>query len=116
MDNLGFLSIEFFGNTIQNYIISISVIVLGLIFKGLISSALRRFLFKIVGDSKNKDGKSEFDNLLKKPITYFLSLLIIYLAFNMLSIPDTLNLVSSDEFGLRMIFEKGRFWRYFHAF
>ena len=107
MDNLGFLSIEFFGNTVQNYIVSISIIVLGLIFKGLISSTLRGFLFKIVGDSKNKDGKSEFDNLLKKPITYFLSLLIIYLAFNMLSIPDSLNLVSSDEFGLRMIFEKG---------
>ena len=104
MDDIGFLNIEFFGNTVQNYLISISIVVLGLIFKGLISSILRKFLFKIVGDSNNKDGKSEFDNLLKKPITYFLFLIIIYLASNMLSIPDSLNLVSSDEFGLRMFF------------
>ena len=103
MENLEFLSIEFFGNTLKNYIISISIVVLGLIFKGLISSLLRKFLFKIVGDRNNKEGKSEFDNLLKKPITYFLFLLIIYLASNMLSIPDSLNLVSSDEFGLRML-------------
>ena len=107
MDDLGFLNIEFFGNTVQNYIISISIVVLGLIFKGLISSILRKFLFKIVGDRNNEEGKSEFDNLLKKPITYFLFLLIIYLASNMLSIPDSLNLVSSDELGLRMFFEKG---------
>lgn len=107
MDNIGFLNIEFFGNTVQNYIISISIVVLGLIFKGLISSILRQFLFKIVGDRNNKEGKSEFDNLLKKPITYFLFLLIIYLASNMLSIPDSLNLVSSDELGLKMFFEKG---------
>ena len=72
MENLEFLSTEFFGNTLKNYIISISIIVFGLIFKGLISSYIRKFLFKIVGDSNNKEGKSEFDNLLKKPITYFL--------------------------------------------
>ena len=107
MENLEFLSTEFFGNTLKNYIISISIIVFGIIFKGLISSYIRKFLFKIVGDSNNKEGKSEFDNLLKKPITYFLFLVIIYMAFNMLSIPDSLGLVSADEFGLRMIFEKG---------
>ena len=107
MDNLEFLNDEFFGNTLQNYIISISIIVFGLILKGLISSYIRKFLFKIVGDSRNKDGKSEFDNLLKKPITYFLFLVIIYLAFNMLQIPDSLNLVGPNEFGLRMILQKG---------
>ena len=107
MDDIGFLNIEFFGNTVQSYVISITIVVLGLIFKGLISSILRKFLFKIVGDSNNKDGKSEFDNLLKKPITYFIFLLIIYLASNMLSIPDSLNLVNSDELGFRMFFEKG---------
>ena len=74
MDKLEFLNDEFFGNTLKNYIISISIIVFGLILKGLISSYIRKFLFKIVGDSRNKDGKSEFDNLLKKPITYFLFL------------------------------------------
>ena len=58
MENLEFLSIEFFGNSLKNYIISISIIVFGLIFKGLISSYLRKFLFKIVGDSNNKEGKS----------------------------------------------------------
>ena len=96
-----------FWKYLKNYIISISIIVFGLIFKGLISSYIRKFLFKIVGNSNNKEGKSEFDNLLKKPITYFLFLVIIYMAFNMLSIPDSLGLVSADEFGLRMIFEKG---------
>tara|TARA_B100000575_G_scaffold292020_1_gene299368 strand:- start:1033 stop:2133 length:1101 start_codon:yes stop_codon:yes gene_type:complete len=107
MENLEFLSIEFFGNTIKNYIISTTIIVFGLIFKGLISSYIRKFLFKIVGDSNNKEGKSEFDKLLKKPITYFLFLVIIYLAFSMLQIPDSLNLVDPNEFGLRMVLQKG---------
>ena len=62
MENLEFLSIEFFGNTLKNYIISISIIVFGLIFKGLISSYLRKFLFKIVGDRNKKECKFELDN------------------------------------------------------
>ena len=67
MENLEFLSIEFFGNTLKNYIISISIVVFGLIFKGLISSYIRKFLFKIVGDSNNKEGKSEFCLLYTSP-------------------------------------------------
>ena len=72
MNQLEFLNTEFLGNSVQSYLIFGSVLLLGLIFKSLISSYLRRLIYKIVGDKTNVDGKNEFDDLLKKPLNYFL--------------------------------------------
>ena len=75
--------------------------------KSLISSYLRKIIYKLVGDKSNSDGKSEFDNLLKKPLNYFLLIIIFYLSFNQLNFPESWDLVSSNEIGLKMILEKG---------
>ena len=48
----------------------------------------------------------KFDNLLKKPLYYFLLLLIFYFAFNTLSFPESFGLVDSSEFGVKMILSK----------
>ena len=107
MDQLEFLQIEFLENSIKSYIIFGSILLLGLLLKSLISSYLRKIIYKLVGDKTNSDGKSEFDNLLKKPLNYFLLIIIFYLSFNQLNFPESWNLVSSNEIGLKMILEKG---------
>ncbi len=107
MDQLEFLQIEFLENSIKSYIIFGSIILLGLFLKSLISSYLRKIIYKLVGDKSNSDGKSEFDNLLKKPLNYFLLIIIFYISFNQLNFPESWSLVSSNEIGLKMILEKG---------
>jgi MscS family membrane protein len=107
MDQLEFLQIEFLENSIKSYIIFGSIILLGLFLKSLISSYLRKIIYKLVGDKSNSDGKSEFDNLLKKPLNYFLLIIIFYVSFNQLNFPESWDLVSSNEIGLKMILEKG---------
>ena len=107
MDQLEFLQIEFLENSIKSYIIFGSIILLGLLLKSLISSYLRKIIYKLVGDKSNSDGKSEFDNLLKKPLNYFLLIIIFYISFNQLNFPESWDLVSSNEIGLKMILEKG---------
>ena len=107
MNQLEFLNTEFLGNSVKSYLIFGSVIFLGLIFKSLISSYLRRLIYKIVGDKTNVDGKTEFDDLLKKPLNYFLLIIILYFAFDALSFPSSWGLARSDEFGVKMVIEKG---------
>ena len=71
-----------FENTVKNYLIFSAILLIGLLFKGKLSSLIRKWIYKIVGDSKNPDGKVEFDNLLKKPISYFILLILLYFSFN----------------------------------
>ncbi|MEC7646282.1 MAG: mechanosensitive ion channel family protein, partial [Bacteroidota bacterium] len=71
--------IEFLGNSIQDYACFIGAILLGLIFKKLISKYLSELLFKII-KTKNTDlGADKFNELLIKPISLCVMLSIIYL-------------------------------------
>lgn len=107
MGQLDFLNSEFLENSIKSYVIFGSILLLGLLFKSVFSSYLRKIIYKIVGDKSNEDGKSEFDNLLKKPLNYFLLIIILYFAFDALSFPSSWGLAESDEFGIKMVIEKG---------
>ena len=107
MGQMEFLDIQFLENSVKSYLIFGSILLLGLVFKSLISSYLRKVIYKIVGDKSNEDGKSEFDNLLKKPLNYFLLIIILYFAFDALSFPNSWGLAESNEFGIKMIIDKG---------
>ena len=106
MDKLEFLNNIFFGNEIKDYLIFVLILLFGYILISPISSYLRKIIFKIVGNKNHNNGKDEFDSLLKKPLYYFLLLLIFYFAFNTLSFPDSWGLVDSSELGLKMILSK----------
>ena len=106
MDKLEFLNNIFLGNEIKEYLIFLLLLLFGYILISPISSYLRKFIFKIVGNKDDNNGKAEFDSLLKKPLYYFLLLLIFYFAFNILSFPESWGLVDSSELGLKMIISK----------
>ncbi len=106
MDKLEFLNNIFLGNEIKDYLIFLMLLLFGFILISPISSYLRKFIFRIVGNKDDNNGKAEFDSLLKKPLYYFLLLLIFYFAFNILSFPDSWGLVDSSELGVKMIISK----------
>ncbi len=106
MDKLDFLNIIFLENEVKDYIIFLLIILLGYLFISPVSSYLRILLFRVVGNKNDENGKAEFDSLLKKPLYYFLLLLIFYFAINTLKLPESWGLVDASELGFKMIFSK----------
>lgn len=110
-----FLSTEFLGNTWQDYSWFIGAILLGLIFKKLISKYLSRLLFKIVGKKDADIGVEKFNELLVKPIGFCIMLSIIYLGSVHIQYPTEWNLASENEIGLKMFINKGFALTYVYA-
>lgn len=102
-----FLLKEFLGNSMQDYIWFIGAILLGLIFKKLISKYLSQLLFKIVKNKKSDVGADKFNELLTKPISLCIMLTIIYLGSSHIQYPPEWNLVSDNNMGVKMLISKG---------
>jgi len=102
-----FLLTEILGNTIQDYTWFIGAILLGFIFKKLISKYLSHLLFNIVGKKGAEVGVDKFDALLTKPIGFFIMLSIIYLGSLHINYPEVWNLYPENKVGLKMLINKG---------
>jgi MscS family membrane protein len=102
-----FLQIEFLSNTLLDYSWFIGAILVGLLFKKLISKYLSHLLFKIVGKKGAEVGVDKFDALLTKPIGLFIMLSIIYLGSSHINYPEVWNLAPENEVGLKMLINKG---------
>ena len=102
-----FLLQEFLGNTMQDYAFFIGAILLGLIFKKLISKYLSRLLFRTIS-SKNLNAEiDKFDALLTKPIGLCVMLSIIYVGSSHIEYPTIWNLAEESDVGLKMLIKKG---------
>ena len=82
------LSTNFFGNSIKDYIYFSVIILIGLIFKKLISKYFSNILYKAVGKKDSTVGIEKFDELLTKPIGFFIMLCFFYFAFSYLNFPS----------------------------
>ena len=102
-----FLLKEILGNSIQDYAWFIGAILLGLIFKKLITKYLSHWLFKIIKTKTPDIGIDKFDELLTKPIGLFIMLSIIYLGSSHIQYPPQWNLVNENEIGIKMLISKG---------
>ena len=102
-----FLQIEFLSNTLFDYSWFIGAVLVGLLFKKLISKYLSHLLFKIVGKKGAEVGIDKFDALLTKPIGFFIMLSIIYLGSSHINYPEVWNLAPENEVGLKMLINKG---------
>ena len=79
---------NFLGNSIKDYIYFFGIILIGLIFKKLISKYLSNILYKVVGKKDNNIGIDKFDELLTKPIGFFIVLCFIYFGASYVSYPS----------------------------
>jgi len=96
----------YFGNSIEDYSWFLGMLLLGLLFKKMISKYFSNLLFNLFGKKESKT-KEQFDSLLIKPIGLCVMLSIIFLGSTHISFPDYWNLVSEKEFGIKMIIKKG---------
>ena len=98
---------ELLGNTIQDYAWFIGAILLGLIFKRIISKYFSRLLYKIINKKYSDIGIEKIDSLLTKPISLCIMLSIIYLGSSHIQYPPEWNLVDKNQIGLKMLISKG---------
>ena len=99
-----FLSLEYFGNRVWDYLWFFGILLIGLLFRQLLSKVFSRFLFRFLKKYSIGVGIDKFVELLQKPIGSFILLLTFYIAFNRLQPPAAWNLAPRDEFGFRMLF------------
>ncbi len=104
---MNFLQNQILGNTLLDYCWLFGAILLGFIFKQLISKYLSQLLYKIIGRKDDAIGSEKFNELLVKPIGLCVMLSIIYIGASHISFPSSWNLVNKNEFGLKMFLNKG---------
>lgn len=100
------LNRTFLGNTIESYCWFAGIIILGLIFQRLLSKWLTMFVYKFLQKYSTGVGYDKLLVLLKKPMSVFILLVMIYFACDRLSFPKEWNLVPIEKFGLLMVLER----------
>ena len=101
-----FLLKQWLGNSMEDYLWFFATILLGFIFKRLISKYFSRLLFKVIKTKHADLGVERFDQLLTKPISLSIMLSIIFIASSHIEYPASWNLVSENEFGIKMLVNK----------
>ncbi len=101
-----FLSRTFLENTVESYIWFAAIIIVGLIFKKIISKLFTLILFRSMKKYSGKVTSQEFHDLLKKPLSLLFILIIGFIAVNYLSFPPEWNIASEEKFGVRMVIHK----------
>lgn len=77
----------FWGNSLKAYLMFTGIILLGLLFKRVVSKGLSRLLFKLFRKFADEVKIDTFIALLLKPFEFFISIFSLYLAVNQLSHP-----------------------------
>lgn len=77
----------FWGNSLKQYAFFIGIILIGLIFKRIVSRIFSQLIFRLFRKFADQVNSDTFIALLLKPIEFFLSLATIYIAINQLKHP-----------------------------
>lgn len=101
------LNITYFENSFRAFLYFGIIIGLGLIFKQFISKYLGGILFRMIGKGALELGRLDFDNRLKPPLNRLILLGSLFLAAQQLSFPTSWGLASENEFGIRLLINKG---------
>lgn len=101
-----FLNRAYFGNTMQDYLILVALVLFGFIFLRYFSKILSNFLYRFIEKYAEGISKEKFFDTLHKPLAWFVMLVIIYIATSHIEFPGEWNLAPIEKFGLRMILER----------
>ncbi|OCX50564.1 mechanosensitive ion channel protein MscS [Mucilaginibacter sp. PPCGB 2223] len=85
--NPPFFNTVFLGNSVKSYILFAAILLLWLCFKKIFSRWISQFLLMLFGRFGKEVNAAVFVELLIKPIHFFISLDLIYLAINQLNYP-----------------------------
>ena len=96
-----FLNYEFLGNSVTDYLYFLSSFLVGLLLIIPFRLFISKLLFRVFDKENNEDDNEKFNSLLKKPLQYFLTLLVLYFSVQFISLPEFLS--STDEGDLNLI-------------
>ena len=96
----------FLDNSLKEYLFFLLTLIIGLIFKKLLSKYFSHLLYKLIGKKETSVGIDKFDQLLTKPIGFFVMLSVIYIGSSQLQLPSFLNFNSESNFGGQSIITK----------
>ena len=96
-----FLNYEFLGNSFTDYLYFSASFLIGLLLIIPIRLFISKLLYKLFGKDNDQNNNEKFNSLLKKPLQYFLTLLVLYFSVQFISLPEFLS--STDEGGLNLI-------------
>jgi MscS family membrane protein len=99
-----FLTSEILENKVTDILWLIIILGFGLFLRRYLSDFISRLLYRFIP----QDGISiyTFIALLRKPVNFLITLVIIYLSFSFLKFPDAWKIPPTEAFGLRMILNK----------
>ena len=107
MLDIDFLHQLYFENTVKQYILFVGLVILGLIFKRLISRYLGGLLFGLLGKSTDSVSRSSFDRSLQQPLNSLVLCGTLFIAFQQLQFPASWDLAPANVFGIRMLLAQG---------
>ena len=102
-----FLNYDFLGNSITNYLYFLTSFLVGLLLIIPVRLIISKLLFRLFGKDNDKDDNEKFNSLLKKPLQYFLALLVLYFSVQFISLPEFLNSTEEGSLNLVKYFDKG---------
>ena len=106
METLEFLNIEFFENTLKDYLLFLSFIAFGYLIIIPLKSIIIKILFKLFSKEHSDNDTLKFKNLLSTPLQYFLILILLFFSVKIINIPSFLT--SADEgFDISVFASKG---------
>lgn len=98
-----FLNQSFYGNTIEDYCWFIGAVILAFALRKWLSHLIGSFIFLFLGKKRFEVGLKQFEALISKPLSWLIILIVLFIGSNHIEFPKEWNLVSKDEFGLRMV-------------
>ncbi|MBA41700.1 MAG: mechanosensitive ion channel protein MscS, partial [Flavobacteriaceae bacterium] len=88
MESVEFLNYEFLDNSLRDYFYFIIAFVLGTILIIPVKAFISKVLIKLSGKESDSNDIKKYNLLLKKPLQYFLLLIVLYFSVNFLNLPD----------------------------
>lgn len=85
--DINFFEQVFWGNTLKQYTILAAIIVIGLLFKRIVSRLLSKLIFKLFKKFADQVNSDTFIALLLKPVEFFISVFTLYVAIKQLKHP-----------------------------
>lgn len=101
--HLPFLEQVYFGNTVENYLWFGGILLAGLLLKELLSRLFSWLLFSLLRRFAKNATLKEFHSLLKHPFSWFLFLVVAYVAFSLLDFPENWETKPGDKYSVEIV-------------
>ncbi len=99
-----YLTSEILENKVTDILWLIIILIFGLLLRRYLSDFISKILYRFI----RHEGVSIYTciSLLRKPVNFLITVIIIYLSFSFLKFPKAWNILPAEVFGLRMVLNK----------